>query len=380
MTTIGILGAGQLGRMLALAAYPLGFELRCFDPTPNSPAAPLAPQTVASFDDASALAAFASGCDVVTYEFENVPLAAAAQIAAIVPVFPPPIALAIGQDRIEEKRFFQQLGCAVPQFAAVATRDELALAIAAIGYPAVLKTRRLGYDGKSQATVRDVAQLEAAWATLGGQPLILEAFIPFSRELSILAARGRDGAVVCYAPVQNEHRDGILRRSIAPAPGCPPDLLLQCERIATVALDALGYVGLLAIETFAVPKAAPGRVTAAAGDRIGGETQLVINEMAPRVHNSGHWTIEAAETSQFENHIRAVAGLPLGSAALRGAASMHNLIGFIPDQAAILAIDGAHLHLYGKAARPGRKLGHITLRADDVPQLAASVARLPDLG
>jgi 5-(carboxyamino)imidazole ribonucleotide synthase len=249
----------------------------------------------------------------------------------------------------------------VPPWRPVASLAELGRAVAELGCPAVLKTRRLGYDGKGQEVIREPGGVEAAWARLGGAPLLLEAFVRFDRELSILAVRGRDGATACYPLVENLHAGGILRRSLAPAPGVSAALQAEAESQARRVLDALAYVGVLAIELFQV------------GDR------LLANEMAPRVHNSGHWTIEGAETSQFENHLRAVARLPLGSTAPRGASAMLNLIGDVPDASAILAIPGAHLHLYGKASRPGRKLGHVTLTATEAAELDPLRARVEAL-
>ncbi|HWQ12748.1 MAG TPA: 5-(carboxyamino)imidazole ribonucleotide synthase [Roseiflexaceae bacterium] len=373
---IGILGAGQLGRMLALAGYPLGMRFRFLDPVSSAPAGQLAEQLVAGYDDEAALTRFARGLDLVTYEFENVPVAAARFLERLATVFPPPAALEAAQDRLAEKTFFQRLGIPTPPFAAVDTRPALDAALAAIGLPAVLKTRRLGYDGKGQAVLRAPADVDEAWRTLGGQPLILEGFVDFARELSILAVRGQDGATACYPLVENQHRAGMLRRSLAPAPGVTPELQALAESYASRALDALGYVGVLAIELFETGEGRriEDRDLAAAHPR-----SLVVNEMAPRVHNSGHWTIEGAATSQFENHLRAVAGLPLGATAPRGHAAMLNLIGATPDPAALLALPEAHLHLYGKAPRPGRKLGHVTLRADDPHTLAERLAQLEAL-
>lgn len=368
-TTIGILGAGQLGRMLALAGYPLGLRFRLLDPAADASAGQLAEHQPGGYDDAATLEQFAAGLDVVTYEFENVPVAAARALAEHVPVFPPPAALEAAQDRLTEKTFFQNLGIATPPFAPVDTRADLAAAIAQIGLPAVLKTRRLGYDGKGQQVLRAPADAEAAWNALGGAPLILEGFVPFVRELSILAARGRDGQVACFPLVENHHRGGILRLSLAPAPGLTPALQAAAEGIAHAALDALGYVGLLAIELFEVDDRRP--TTDDEAPACGGQSSLLVNEMAPRVHNSGHWSIEGAETSQFEQHLRAVLGLPLGPTAVRGAAAMVNLIGGWPEPAAVLAVPGAHLHLYGKAPRRARKVGHITVRADSPAALEA---------
>jgi 5-(carboxyamino)imidazole ribonucleotide synthase len=356
--TIGILGAGQLGRMLALAGYPLGLRVRVFDPTPDAPAGQLAPQTVAGYADLAALDAFAAGLDAITYEFENVPVAAARHLARHAPVYPPPQALEAAQDRLREKTFFRELGIPTPPFLAVDSRPALEAAVGALGLPAVLKTRRLGYDGKGQALLRAPADLDAAWEALGGQALILEGYVPFQRELSILGLRGRDGAIAFYPLVENTHREGILRRSVAPAPQQSQALQAEAEGFARRALAALDYVGLLAIELFEV------------------DGRLLANEMAPRVHNSGHWTIEGAVCSQFENHLRSVLGLPLGSTAARGTSAMLNLIGSAPDPAALLGIEGAHLHLYGKMPRPGRKLGHVTLVAEDYVELERRLAAL----
>lgn len=360
---VGVLGGGQLGRMLALAGYPLGLRFRVLEPAADAPAGHLAEHMAGGYDDPDVLDRFAAGLDVVTYEFENVPVAAAAHLAQRVPVYPPPGALSTAQDRVEEKRCFQQLEIPTPAFSPVANRRDLAAAMRVIKPRGVLKTRRLGYDGKGQALIRTPADVETAWQALSGQALagqalIYEAFVPFDRELSILAVRGRDGATACYPLVENHHRDGILRLSLAPAPDCPPMLQAVAEEYARRVLERLDYVGVLAIELFQV-----------------GDT-LLANEMAPRVHNSGHWTIEGAVTSQFENHLRAVCGLPLGDTAPRGHAAMINLIGALPDRTAVLAIPGAHLHDYGKMPRAGRKLGHITLVEDDRAALQAKIERI----
>ena len=309
----------------------------------------------------------------MTYEFENVPVAAARFLAERVPVYPPPAALEAAQDRLVEKSFFQNLGVATPPFAPVDSQADLDAAIAQIGLPAVLKTRRLGYDGKGQIILHEPADAATAWAALGGAPLILEGFVPFERELSILAARGRTGETAFFPLVENHHRDGILRLSLAPAPGITPALQSAAEQIASRALAALDYVGVLAIELFEVTgdeiQVTSGQEPVDSVTRSLSHSSLVVNEMAPRVHNSGHWTIEGAETSQFEQHLRAVLGLPLGTTAARGFSAMVNLIGALPDPAAMLAIPGAHLHLYGKQPRAGRKLGHVTLRADERGEL-----------
>jgi 5-(carboxyamino)imidazole ribonucleotide synthase len=357
---IGILGGGQLGRMLALAGYPLGHRFVFLDPAPEALGG-IGDHVVAPPDDPRALAELAARVDVVTYEFENVPVSAARAQAARVAVFPPPEALEVSQDRLVEKALFARLGVPTAPFAAVDSPATLERAVAEIGLPAVLKTRRLGYDGKGQAVLGTRDEIEAAWSRLGGAPCIVEGFVRFTRELSLLAARGRDGAATCYPLAENRHEGGILRRSLAPAPGVAPALAGQAEGFARALLEHLGYVGVLALELFEV------------------DGRLLANEMAPRVHNSGHWTIEGAETSQFENHVRAVTGAPLGSTVALGYAAMLNLIGSWPEPSTILAVPGAHLHLYGKAPRPGRKTGHVTIRCDDPVTLRERVAVVEDL-
>lgn len=343
---VGVLGGGQLGRMLALAGYPLDLIFRFLDPSPDAPAGQLAEHIAGDYNDLQLLDRFASGLDLVTYEFENVPVATARHLAERVPVYPPPEALEVSQDRLAEKTFFNSLGIPTPPFSEVASREALERACEATGFPAVLKTRRLGYDGKGQFVLKRPGDITPAWETLGGQPLILEGFVAFRRELSILAVRSANGEKVCYPVVENHHADGILRLSVAPAPRLAPALGEKARDYAYRVLDALNYVGMLAIELFEV------------GD------QLLANEMAPRVHNSGHWTIEGAETSQFENHLRAILCMPLGSPAAVSRAAMLNIIGKIPDVEQVLAVPGAHLHLYGKEPRPGRKLGHVTILED----------------
>jgi 5-(carboxyamino)imidazole ribonucleotide synthase len=355
---IGVLGGGQLGRMLALAGYPLGLRFCFLDPSPQAPAGHLAELVIAQYDDPKALQRFAVQVDLVTYEFENVPVASARQLAQHRPVYPPPQALEASQDRLTEKRFFRSLGIPTAAFAPVASLAELEQAVAQIGLPAVLKTRRFGYDGKGQMILRAPSDLRPAWEALGSLPLILEEFIAFERELSLVAVRGRDGTVAFYPLVENHHRDGILRLSLAPAPRLTSDLQAAAESYAKKILEALSYVGVLALELF---------------ERRG---ELLANEMAPRVHNSGHWTIEGAATSQFENHLRAICGLPLGETSLRGYCAMLNLIGEIPKIDEVLKVPGAHLHLYGKAPRPGRKLGHITLCEPTQEALAAKLSRI----
>ncbi|MCS7059982.1 MAG: 5-(carboxyamino)imidazole ribonucleotide synthase [Anaerolineae bacterium] len=363
--TIAVLGGGQLGRMLALAGYPLGLRFRFLDPAPQAPAGHLAELVVAEYDDLAGLERLIAGAHTATYEFENVPARAAAFLSQRLPVYPPAHALETAQDRLAEKTCFRSLGIPTPDFASVDTWDDLTTAVRRLGYPAVLKTRRLGYDGKGQRLLRNPSDLAPAWAALGGTPLILEQFVPFDRELSVLAVRSVGGEIVLYPPVQNHHRDGILRVSLAPAPALSTDLQQRCEDYARRLLQHLDYVGVLAIELF----------------QLG--TQLLANEMAPRVHNSGHWTIEGATTSQFENHLRAVLGWPLGKAAPRGYCAMINLIGDLPPLSRALALSGAHVHLYGKAPRPGRKLGHITFvepsEAGLAGRLAALHSELPSL-
>jgi len=344
---VGVLGGGQLGRMLALAGYPLGLRFRLLDPSAESPAGHLAELHVGAYDDPDALVRFADGLDVATYEFENVPGEATRILESRLPVFPPSVGLTTAQDRLAEKRLFERLAIPLPAYAAIDSQDDLQNGVRRIGLPAILKTRRLGYDGKGQIVLSAPEDVTTAFEDLGGVPCVLEQRIALRRELSVLAARGRDGATACYPLVQNTHREGILRVSVAPAADVGA-LQAEAEVYARRLLDALEYVGLLALELFV-------------DDRDG---SLLANEIAPRVHNSGHWTIEGAETSQFENHLRAILGLPLGSTAPRGYSAMVNLIGTVPATEDILAIPGAHLHLYGKSPRPGRKLGHVTVTAD----------------
>ena len=361
MKTIGVLGGGQLGRMMALAGYPLGIGLRFLDPAVDAPAGQVAEHVIGEYGDHGALEWFAQGLDAITYEFENVPVEAARYLAERVAVFPPPEALSVSQDRVVEKTFFRDKDIPTAPFAAVNGRDELSAALGEIGLPAVLKTCRMGYDGKGQVVLRGMEDAEAAWNALGAHPLILEGFVPFERELSIIGVRDKTGNTAFYPLVENHHREGILRLSIAPAPDLTPQLQAEAVGYAKRILEALEYVGVLAVELFQVD---------------GG---LLANEMAPRVHNSGHWTIEGADTSQFENHLRAVAGLPLGSTAAVGCSAMLNLIGSLPDEKRVLSVPGAHLHLYGKAPRPGRKLGHITLRANDVGELEERLEVLQEI-
>jgi len=352
---IGVLGAGQLGRMLALAGYPLGFRFCFLDPTPGSPAGALAEQLVAAWDDAQALTGLAE-CDVVTFEFENVPVETVEVLTTRTRVCPGPTALGVAQDRLHEKTAFRELGIPTAEFFAVSDQASLRAALASLGTPAVLKTRRFGYDGKGQHVIRSDEDRDAAWASLGGKALLLEAFVPFDRELSLVAVRSRSGDTRFYPLVENEHADGILRLTRAPARDLDPALQRRAEEHARALLDRLDYVGVMALELFEV------------------EGTLYANEIAPRVHNSGHWTIEGARTSQFENHLRAIAGLPLGDASALGPTAMLNLIGRVPPLARLLALPDAHLHDYGKTPRAQRKVGHLTLRADSPAELEARIA------
>ena len=343
--TIGILGSGQLGRMLALAAARLGFKCHIFAPDRDSPAFDVVREsTRADYDDEQALARFAESVDVVTYEFENIPAETAAFLAPLVPVLPDPRILATTQDRIAEKDFIASLGIGTAPYAAVATSAELSAALERIGRPAVLKTRRFGYDGKGQAAIAKDAAAEAAWQDVGAQPSILEAFVPFVREVSVVAARAADGTVECFDLTENEHRDHILKVSRVPA-AVSDATAQEARRIAETIAHHFDYIGVLAVEMFVL-----------------GDGTLLVNEIAPRVHNSGHWTLDGASVSQFEQHIRAVAGWPLGKPIRKSRVEMTNLIGHeVDDYRKWLTVPGAAVHLYGKiAVRPGRKMGHVT--------------------
>jgi len=355
---IGVLGGGQLARMLALAGYPLGERFAAVDPSTECGVRDLAHLIVAGYDDPVALDWMAEHCDVVTYEFERVPAASARRIAERTPVHPHPGVLDVAQDRLTEKELFTRLGLATPAFVAVSTRRDFDAAVASVGMPAVVKTRREGYDGKGQFVVRRPADIDACWSELGGKDLIVEALVDFDRELSVLAVRSTIGETAVYPVIDNVHREGILRVSRAPAPALAPELQSAAEFYALAIMAELDYVGVLAIELFQL------------GDRLLG------NEMAPRVHNSGHWTIEGAVTSQFADHLRAITGRPLGSTRALGHSAMVNLIGSLPDLDEVLRVEGAHLHLYDKEPRPGRKLGHVTLVADDPEELEARLDRL----
>ena len=360
MTTVGILGGGQLARMLALSGAPLGLRFLVLDSTADACAAQFVPNLQADYRDHAALAEFASRVDVATFDFENVPAESARWLAERIPVFPSPRALAIAQDRLAEKSLFRELGIDVPEFVDIDSRESLIAAIAKVGTPAILKTRRLGYDGKGQFRIKLPADIGPAWDALGAQAqsvgLILEAFVPFERELSVVAVRGRDGEFRAWPVTENWHESGVLSASLAPAT-VDEELAAAAVASARRVAEALDYVGVFALELFV---------------RSG---KLLANEMAPRVHNSGHWTIEGAETSQFENHLRAVLGLPLGSTRNIGRSCMLNWIGTLPDAAPILAEPCGHWHDYGKTSRSGRKVGHATLRSDSDVELADALTR-----
>ena len=371
MTTVGILGGGQLARMLALSGAPLGLRFLVMDTEADACAGQFAPLLVGDYRDERALAEFASKVDVATFDFENVPAESAQWLSERVPVFPNPRALAVIQDRLAEKTLFRETGIPVPEFADITSREDLVAAIESIGMPCILKTRRLGYDGKGQFRIRPgmgnresgigEATAEAAWQALGPQArtvgLILEAFVPFERELSVVAVRGRDGEFRTWPLTENWHVDGVLSASLAPAQA-DDALVATAFDYARRLAEKLDYVGVFALELFC-------------RDGI-----LLANELAPRVHNSGHWSIEGAETSQFQNHLRAVLGRPLGATRMRGHACMLNWIGSLPDADALLRVAGAHWHDYGKSPRAGRKVGHATLRADSPTELAQVLQRV----
>ncbi|MEL7152627.1 MAG: 5-(carboxyamino)imidazole ribonucleotide synthase [Pseudomonadota bacterium] len=342
-STIGILGGGQLGRMQAVAASRLGLKVHVFEPGANPPTADVALHvTTASYEDHDAIRAFAESVDVVTYEFENVPTAALDLIEDIVPIRPGRNALAVSQDRVDEKTWLESLGIGVAPWHAVDSRADLDTAIAAVGTPSILKTRRFGYDGKGQSRLSSADDADAAWEAVAGSPSVLEGFIDFQREVSVIVARALDGQVVCFDPAENVHRDGILYTSTV-NDQVAGRIKLDAALIAGKIVTQLDYVGVMGVEMFVMPG-----------------NKLLVNEVAPRVHNSGHWTIEACVIDQFQQHIRAVAGWPLGDGSRHSDAVMTNLIGSEADDWQELATSGG-LHLYGKAeSRPGRKMGHVT--------------------
>jgi 5-(carboxyamino)imidazole ribonucleotide synthase len=331
--------------MLALAGYQLGLKFRFFDPNSGAPVGQIGELIAADYGDKRALERFLDGVDVVTYEFESIPLSTVEFVAERARIYPPVSALKAAQDRLLEKRLFEELGIPTPAFASVDCVEDLRSAVPRIGLPVVLKTRRMGYDGKGQIVIRDGTSLDDAWKQLAGSPLLVEKFVQFQHELSVIGVRDTEGREVFYPPVENVHREGILRMSTAPAPNVTPELAALAIDYCRRLMDRLDYVGVLALELFSV------------------DGSLLANEMAPRVHNSGHWTIEGAETSQFENHLRAVSSLPLGVTTPRGRSVMFNIIGHIPPLERVMALEGAHLHLYGKAPTERRKVGHVTLVA-----------------
>lgn len=343
-STIGILGGGQLGRMLALAAARLGMKTHIFCPDPLSPAFEVTPhKTVARYDDEAALAAFADAVDVVTYEFENVPARTAEFIAARKPLRPGALALAVSQDRLEEKAFLSASDVPVAPYRPVYALDDLDAALAELGTPAVLKTTRLGYDGKGQRIIKTLNEAAAAFDALEPKPLVLEAFVPFDKEISVIVARNAQGEIRDFEPSENVHRDHILKTSTVPA-SIAPELALKASEAARTIVEALDYVGVMGIEFFVL---------------AGGE-ELLVNEIAPRVHNSGHWTEAVCVTDQFEQHIRAVLNWPLGDTTRMADVVMENLIGYEADSIVDLLGPGVRPHLYGKTeARPGRKMGHL---------------------
>jgi len=354
--TVGIVGAGQLGQMMALAGYPLGLDFLFLDPADGPPAARLAPVLKHAFTDVEALTSLAHRCEVVTIDWENVSVAALRGLRRDTRVSPPPAAIAIAQDRVSEKRLFEKLGIRTTRWRAVDSRRQLEQAARAIGLPGVVKTRRMGYDGKGQAVVRSAADLDAAWDRLGEAPLLYEELVPFDLEVSVIGVRSRSGECRVYPLNHNLHAGGILRLTRAPYGNARLNRLAG-QHLLT-ALEHLRYVGVLTIEFFV---------------RSG---RLVANEMAPRVHNSGHWTIEGAVTSQFENHLRAILGLPLGATRALGHSAMINLIGTMPGRPQLLMHPGVHLHDYGKEPRPGRKLGHLTVVEDDATRCERRARRL----
>jgi 5-(carboxyamino)imidazole ribonucleotide synthase len=360
LARVGVLGGGQLGRMLGLAGAPLGLRFVFVDPAEDAPARELGEHVRADYESAEALERLAD-CDVVTYEFENVPVGAIQALEGRTRVHPSRKALATAQDRWREKSCFRELGIPTAPFFDIASQADLDAALRETGFPAVLKTRRFGYDGKGQRVLRSAAEAATAFAELGSVPLLLEGFVAFERELSLIGSRGLDGSVAFYPLVENHHEGGILRLTFAPAPDISAERQASAEEHLGALLRHLDYVGVLTLELF----------------QSGG--RLLANEIAPRVHNSGHFTIEGAVTSQFEQHLRAVLGLPLGSTALTGPSAMLNCIGDLPERARVLAVPDTHFHAYGKPPRPGRKVGHVTVRAPDALLLAERLATLRTL-
>lgn len=350
---IGVLGGGQLGRMMALAGYPLGLDFVFFDPSPDACARHLGEHLQSDYSEPGALARFCASVGSATYEFENVPVSIAERIAASVPLYPGSAALRASQDRLIEKSLFQQLGIDVARYFRIDSKEDLAEAVSLIGGPTILKSRRMGYDGKGQAAIETETDLPDAWSRLGGQPLILEEHMPFDRELSCIAVRSQKGEIRFYPVIENIHEDGVLRIS---RPRDEDPLQGLAEEYTRRVLEHLDYIGILAFEFF----------------DVGGH--LIGNEIAPRVHNSGHWTIEGAYCSQFENHLRAVCGFPLGETSMRGFSAMINFIGSVPDPEAVAGLPHTRLHDYGKKAKPMRKVGHATVLAEDAHALETRIS------
>jgi len=357
--TVGCIGAGQLGRMLALAGYRLGLKFVFLDKSKDAPGGQIGDIVLGEFSDPKKVAELAAKVDILTYDVENVPVEALASVPKDMTFLPPRVALAAGQDRLSEKTLFNELKIPTTKFRPVQTMADMEEAIQSVGYPAVLKTRRLGYDGRGQRVIRSPAELGSAFNSLNGVPLILEEFIPFEREVSLIGVRNTKGETAFYPLAENTHREGILRLSVAPYPD--KKLQAQAQKHMKKLMDRFEYAGVLTIEFFV---------------RKG---KLIANETAPRVHNSGHWTIEGAVTGQFENHMRAILGLPLGETWAVGYSAMINFIGTMPTREEVLAIPGAHYHDYGKEPRPGRKLGHATVVCRTRKELMSRLKKFPGL-
>ncbi|TCS43841.1 5-(carboxyamino)imidazole ribonucleotide synthase [Reinekea marinisedimentorum] len=355
---LGVVGGGQLGRMLAQAALPLGIETKFLDPSAQSCAAAAGQLICAAYDDAEGIQQLSEGVSAVTFEFENVPPLTVEKLSQSLPAYPPANALATARDRWVEKSMFRDLGIDTPAFEKIDDQETLDAAVERLGCPAVLKTRTLGYDGKGQKVLRSTQDAAGAFAFLGSVPLIMESFVEFEYEVSCIGVRSASGDCVFYPLIHNEHRQGILYRS---QPILNSSLQSQAESVVKKVMDSLNYVGTLAFEFFVK------------------DDQLIANEIAPRVHNSGHWTIEGSATSQFENHVRAVAGLPLGSTETRGDVAMYNIIGKLPVIEKILAIPGVHLHNYGKSERAGRKIAHLTVTSESAEQLNSRCSQVEAL-
>lgn len=358
---VGIIGGGQLAQMLAQSVQPLGVRCTVLDPNENCCASSVCEQIVGEYNDPDALTQLADCSEVVTYEFENVPAAAAEIIKPLRPIHPNPDALGYAQDRHLERGMFSKLGIAIPNYRAIDDVESLSAALGELGTPAILKARTLGYDGKGQVLINDPRNAREAFETIGSVPAILDQFVEFTRELSIVATRSVAGDIVCYPLSENVHRGGILRVSKAPARAVSTKLTEQAQHAARQILNRFEYVGTLAVEFFQIGS--------------GDDATLVANEIAPRVHNTGHWTIEGAQTSQFENHMRAVMGMKLGSADPIGCSAMVNIIGDEPRAGALQSMPEAHVHMYGKAPRAGRKIGHVTLNAPSEGELDALLER-----